>query len=166
MSRESPHEVKPGGRHGQQFRIRCKVQSRYRPQVFCLVRAWFLTSPRIPWPMQPTRARFQSDRQGVAPVIVVYKITYLNGRIYVGHDRTDSINYLGSASSALITADSSHPRAAPGLHYRAGDPLGVRHGHAAEVSAVERAMFREHCPDDPSIGYNRWPRPRLAPETR
>jgi len=25
-------------------------------------------------------------------VIVVYKITYLNGRIYVGHDRTDSIN--------------------------------------------------------------------------
>jgi hypothetical protein len=102
----------------------------------------------------------------VAPVVVVYKITYLNGRIYVGHDRTDSINYLGSASSALITADSSHPRAAPGLHYRAGDPLGVRHGHAAEVSAVELAMFREHCPDDPSIGYNRWPRPRLAPETR
>ena len=42
--------------------------------------------------MQPTRARFQSDRQGVAPVKVVYKITYLNGRIYVGHDRTDSIN--------------------------------------------------------------------------
>jgi len=99
-------------------------------------------------------------------VIVVYKITYLNGRIYVGHDRTDSINYLGSASSALITADSSHPRAAPGLHYRAGDPLGVRHGHAAEVSAVELAIFREHCPDDPSIGYKRWPRPRLAPETR
>ena len=67
-------------------------------------------------------------------MIVVYKITYLNGRIYVGHNPDRQHHYLGSASSALITADSSHPRAAPGLHYRAGDPLGVRHGHAAEVS--------------------------------
>ena len=74
-------------------------------------------------------------------MIVVYKITYLNGRIYVGHDRTDSINYLGSASSALITADSSHPRAAPGVHYRAGDPLGVR-GLRGRACDVPRALPR------------------------
>ena len=36
---------------------------------------------------------------------VVYKITYPNGKIYVGKDLTDSINYFGSANSNLIAQD-------------------------------------------------------------
>lgn len=36
---------------------------------------------------------------------IIYKITYPNGKIYVGQDRTDSINYFGSASSDLIAKD-------------------------------------------------------------
>ena len=41
-----------------------------------------------------------------APTLkVIYKITYPNGKIYVGQDVTDCINYFGSASSALIAAD-------------------------------------------------------------
>ncbi|NJM11843.1 MAG: GIY-YIG nuclease family protein, partial [Synechococcaceae cyanobacterium SM1_2_3] len=36
---------------------------------------------------------------------VVYKITYPNGKIYIGKDLTDSINYFGSASSGLIAQD-------------------------------------------------------------
>ncbi len=36
---------------------------------------------------------------------VIYKIIYPNGKIYVGKDLTDSINYFGSADSALIAAD-------------------------------------------------------------
>ena len=36
---------------------------------------------------------------------VIYKVTYPNGKIYVGQDVTDSINYFGSASSALIARD-------------------------------------------------------------
>ena len=36
---------------------------------------------------------------------IVYKITYPNGKIYVGQDLTDSINYFGSASSVLIGKD-------------------------------------------------------------
>ena len=35
---------------------------------------------------------------------VIYKITYPNGKIYIGQDRTDSINYFGSASNELIAA--------------------------------------------------------------
>ncbi|HXM04228.1 MAG TPA: hypothetical protein VN939_16580 [Chthoniobacterales bacterium] len=38
-------------------------------------------------------------------MMVIYKITYPNGKIYVGQDRTDSINYFGSASSKLIAED-------------------------------------------------------------
>lgn len=38
-------------------------------------------------------------------MMIVYKITYPNGKIYVGQDRTDSINYFGSANSRLVAAD-------------------------------------------------------------
>jgi len=36
---------------------------------------------------------------------VIYKITYPNGKIYIGKDLTDSINYFGSADSELIAKD-------------------------------------------------------------
>lgn len=36
---------------------------------------------------------------------VIYKITYPNGKIYIGKDLTDSINYFGSANSKLIEKD-------------------------------------------------------------
>ena len=36
---------------------------------------------------------------------VIYKITYPNGKIYIGKDLTDSINYFGSASSEEIAKD-------------------------------------------------------------
>lgn len=38
---------------------------------------------------------------------VVYKITYPNGKIYVGKDLTGTLNYFGSANSALIEKDFS-----------------------------------------------------------
>jgi hypothetical protein len=38
-------------------------------------------------------------------VTVIYKITYPNGKIYVGQDRTDTLNYFGSADSRLIEQD-------------------------------------------------------------
>jgi hypothetical protein len=36
---------------------------------------------------------------------IIYKITYPNGKIYIGKDLTDSINYFGSANSNLIEKD-------------------------------------------------------------
>ncbi len=36
---------------------------------------------------------------------VIYKITYPNGKTYIGQDLTDSINYFGSANSKLIEKD-------------------------------------------------------------
>ena len=36
---------------------------------------------------------------------VIYKITYPNGKIYIGQDVTDSINYFGSANSEVIRKD-------------------------------------------------------------
>jgi len=33
---------------------------------------------------------------------VIYKITYPNGKIYIGLDLTDTLNYFGSANSKYI----------------------------------------------------------------
>jgi hypothetical protein len=35
----------------------------------------------------------------------IYKITYSNGKIYVGSDLTDTVNYYGSAQSARLAED-------------------------------------------------------------
>ena len=42
---------------------------------------------------------------GSTAVKVIYNVTYPNGKIYLGTDLTDSINYFGSADSALIAGD-------------------------------------------------------------
>jgi hypothetical protein len=36
---------------------------------------------------------------------VIYKITYPNGKIYIGSDITDDINYFGSADGKIIEKD-------------------------------------------------------------
>jgi hypothetical protein len=41
---------------------------------------------------------------------IIYKIAYPNGKIYVGQDVTDSVNYFGSVSSALIARDFTRDR--------------------------------------------------------
>ena len=36
---------------------------------------------------------------------IIYKIIYPNGKIYIGKDLTNTINYFGSANSKLIEKD-------------------------------------------------------------
>ena len=36
---------------------------------------------------------------------VIYKITFPNGKIYIGKDLTDTLNYFGSACSSIIEKD-------------------------------------------------------------
>lgn len=44
-------------------------------------------------------------------VKVIYKITYPNGKIYIGQDVTGSIGYFGSPNSALVVADFTEEQA-------------------------------------------------------
>jgi hypothetical protein len=88
---------------------------------------------------------------------VVYKITYPNGKIYVGKDLTDSISYFGSADAAAIAADFTREQRRTFTVTREilweSDTASD-----AEVNRVEVAMIRQHRANDPAIGYNRWPR--------
>jgi hypothetical protein len=88
---------------------------------------------------------------------VVYKVTYPNGKIYVGQDLTDSINYFGSASSELISRDFTREQrrsftVTRELLWESDDASD------AEVSRVELEFILRLRSNDPAVGYNRWPR--------
>lgn len=93
---------------------------------------------------------------------VVYKITYPNGKIYVGSDLTDSINYFGSANSDLIAQDFT--REERQLFVVSREILWESDGATvSEVRRKEAATIRALRSNDPQVGYNRWPPFRPAP---
>jgi hypothetical protein len=90
----------------------------------------------------------------------VYKITYPNGKIYVGMDLIGVVTYFGSPSR------KTKERMAADLAEYQHD-LRVRKeilwdfpetATDAEVRAKEIELIREHRSNDPAIGYNRSPR--------
>jgi hypothetical protein len=87
---------------------------------------------------------------------VIYKITYPNGKIYVGKDLTDSINYFGSASSELIARDFTREK-------RREFTIRKEILWESETATDEEANLREVefirllRSNDPTIGYNQWP---------
>lgn len=88
---------------------------------------------------------------------VIYKITYPNGKIYVGKDLTDSINYFGSANSEVIAKDFARENRREFLVKR--EILWESETATdAEVNAKEVEFIRAFRSNDPEIGYNRWPR--------
>jgi hypothetical protein len=88
---------------------------------------------------------------------VIYKITYPNGKIYVGQDVTDSINYFGSASSRLIARDFTREQRRD-FTIRKEILWESEVATAEEVSAREREFILQLRANDATIGYNRWPR--------
>ena len=93
------------------------------------------------------------------PARVIYKITYPNGKIYIGKDLTDSINYFGSAHSALIAADFTQKQRRD-FTVRREILWESEAASDAEVGAKEREFILLHRSNDPSVGYNRWPKPK------
>ncbi len=89
---------------------------------------------------------------------VIYKITYPNGKIYIGKDLTDSINYFGSASSALIELDFTREQRRD-FSIRREILWESDTATDEDVARKEVELIRRYRSNEPSIGYNRWPRP-------
>ena len=95
---------------------------------------------------------------------VVYRITYPNGKIYIGQDRTNSINYFGSASDDLVARDF-------GLAERQSFTVtrdilwSSETASRAEVTRVEIEFIRRFRSSDPLVGYNRTPAPSSIAKT-
>ena len=88
---------------------------------------------------------------------VVYKITYPNGKIYIGKDLTDNINYFGSANSGLISRDFSLEQRRD-FSIRKEILWESNCATDSEVASVEVVLIRRFRSNDPSVGYNRWPK--------
>jgi hypothetical protein len=87
----------------------------------------------------------------------IYKITYPNGKIYIGQDRTNDINYFGSAKTHLIAADFSRKQRKDmtirkQIIYK-DDSFTV-----TELTRKEFELIRKHKSNDPQIGYNLRPK--------
>lgn len=88
---------------------------------------------------------------------VIYKITYPNGKIYVGKDLTDSINYFGSASSDLIAKDFTREQRR-NFTIRKEILWESESATDSEVSQKEIEFILKLRSNDPAIGYNQWPK--------
>lgn len=88
---------------------------------------------------------------------VIYKITYPNGKIYIGQDRTNSINYFGSASDALIAIDFTWEERLSFTITReilwASEEVSDR-----ELTHREIEFILAFQSNNPEIGYNQTPR--------
>ncbi len=91
----------------------------------------------------------------MAQMKVIYKITYPNGKIYIGKDLTNSINYFGSASSELISRDFTREDR---LDFTIRKEILFESEDIKEINQKEVELIREYRSNDPQIGYNRWPR--------
>ena len=88
---------------------------------------------------------------------VIYKITYPNGKIYVGQDLTDSINYFGNASSELIAKDFTREQRRD-FTIRKEILLESESASHSEVTNKEVEYIQNLRSNDPAIGYNQWPK--------
>jgi hypothetical protein len=88
---------------------------------------------------------------------VIYKITYPNGKIYIGKDLTDSINYFGSADSRLIEKDFTREQRRD-FTIRKEILWESEEASDQEINQKEVDFIRQYRSNDPAIGYNRWPK--------
>ena len=89
----------------------------------------------------------------------VYRITYPNGKIYVGMDLTGSMLYFGSPSAAArIASDHAVNRLDLTFTLRKEILWESETATDAEVRAMEIKMIRELGANNPEIGYNLTPR--------
>jgi hypothetical protein len=89
----------------------------------------------------------------------VYKITYPNGKIYVGMDLTGTLLYMGSPSAyKQIAADLELDEHRFDLALRKEILWESETATDVEVRAMEVKLIRETGANNPDIGYNMVPR--------
>jgi hypothetical protein len=86
---------------------------------------------------------------------VIYKITYPNGKIYIGKDLTDTLTYFGSADSKLIEKDFIREQI---KDFTIRKEILFESEDEDEVNRRESEFIRKYKSNDPAIGYNQWPK--------
>jgi len=87
----------------------------------------------------------------------IYKITYPNGKIYIGQDLTDSINYFGSADSEVIEKDFTREER---RNFTITKEILLESEDATESQVNEKELeyIKKYRSNNPDVGYNQWPK--------
>lgn len=88
---------------------------------------------------------------------IIYKITYPNGKIYIGKDLTNTLNYFGSANSKIIEKDFSNEER---KNFTICKEIIWQSKIVTdkEVNKKEIEFIKLYQSNDPSIGYNQFPK--------
>jgi hypothetical protein len=87
----------------------------------------------------------------------IYKVTYPNGKIYVGMDLTGTFRYFGSPDAKRLEADYTSEQ---WRNFTITREI-LWESEDAEDAVVRRKeveFIMEFRSNDPTIGYNRWPK--------
>ena len=92
---------------------------------------------------------------------IIYKITYPNGKIYIGKDLTGTFRYFGSPNSKLIEADFSDEEKKD-FTIRREILWQSNEATEREVNKKEVVLILKHKSNNPEIGYNRLPKYKVT----
>jgi len=84
---------------------------------------------------------------------VIYKVTYPNGKIYVGQDRTNSLTYFGSPKAELVAADFI-PEQRQRFTVTKETLWSSDTATPSEVTSKEIEFILTLRSNDPAVGYN------------
>lgn len=84
---------------------------------------------------------------------IIYKITYPNGKIYIGKDLTNSINYWGSVNNKFIAQDFSEEER---MDMTIRREIILVSDDAKEINKMESVLIRQYKSNNPEIDYNQW----------
>ncbi len=90
---------------------------------------------------------------------MIYKVTYPNGKIYIGQDLTDSINYFGSANNKVIEEDFTREQRRD-FTIRKEILWESETASNQEVNLKEVEYILLYESNNPGIGYNQRPKHR------
>lgn len=88
---------------------------------------------------------------------VIYKITFPNGKIYIGKDiggDGHSLHYFGSWNNKLVAEDFTKEELSS---LTIKKDIIFESTDKSEISRKEAEFIKEYKSNDPNIGYNRWP---------
>jgi hypothetical protein len=90
---------------------------------------------------------------------VIFKITYPNGKIYIGQDTNDSMTYFGAPDRKLIERDFTKQQRHD-FSIRKQILWESETATINEVNKLEIEFIQINRSNDPAIGYNQWPKPK------
>lgn len=88
---------------------------------------------------------------------IIYKITYPNGKIYIGSDLTDSINYFGSANDNSIQKDFTKEQRRKFTITRE-IIWESETASKSEVLKKEMEFIKTFQSNNPKVSYNEFPK--------